>query len=230
MVQEETYANTCLENKKLIDAEAKAIHMILNGIGDDIYSTVYACSTAREIWLANEHLQQGETINKQDVKTKLFWEFEWSRFVTIIKQQKDLDTVSYHILSNILKQHQNEVNEIRAEKIARNANPLILVAATQHYLDDYTQPTYDAELFKKVQSDDAYNVFATKRHHSEQPRSISDIYVVETVDINVITNSSDICDNKGKAGQNAEELEDECVLLASLIANLKLDVDENKTS
>ncbi|GKD14749.1 hypothetical protein Tco_1199156 [Tanacetum coccineum] len=51
-VQEETYANTTPENRKLIDAKAKAIHMILNGIGDDIYSIVDACSTAREIWLA----------------------------------------------------------------------------------------------------------------------------------------------------------------------------------
>ncbi|GKG06411.1 hypothetical protein Tco_0326497, partial [Tanacetum coccineum] len=36
------------------------------------------------------------------------------------------------------------------------------------------------------------------------------------------------CDNEGKVDQNAEEPRDECVLLASLIANLKLDVDENK--
>ncbi|GJT18145.1 hypothetical protein Tco_0876851 [Tanacetum coccineum] len=35
--------------------------------------------------------------------------------------------------------HITQVNEIRAERIARNANPLALVAATQHYPDDYTQ-------------------------------------------------------------------------------------------
>ncbi|GJS84821.1 hypothetical protein Tco_0751362 [Tanacetum coccineum] len=39
-----------------------------------------------------------------------------------------------------------------------------------------------------------------------------------------------MCDNEGTADQNAEESEDKCVLLASLIANLKLDVDENKKS
>ncbi|GJU25307.1 hypothetical protein Tco_1163928 [Tanacetum coccineum] len=157
-----TYDSTAalLRNKKLIDAEAEAIRMILNGIG--------------------------ESINKQDVKTKLFWEFgkftlrdgesiesyytrfyrmmnemvrnklkvdtmqvndqflqqlqpEWSRFVTIVKKQQDLDTFSFHKLFDILKQHYNEVNEIRVERIARNANPLALVAATQHYQDDYTQ-------------------------------------------------------------------------------------------
>ncbi|GKA55485.1 hypothetical protein Tco_0754434 [Tanacetum coccineum] len=64
---------------------------------------------------------------------------EWSRFVTIVKQTQDLDTVSYHKLFDILKQYQKEVNEIRAEKIAKNSNPLALVASTQQYPDTYYQ-------------------------------------------------------------------------------------------
>nr|GFC64746.1 hypothetical protein CTI12_AA408640 [Tanacetum cinerariifolium] len=40
-------------------------------------------------------------------------------------------TVSYHKLYDILKQHQHEVNEIRAEKIARVTNPLAFVAQQQ---------------------------------------------------------------------------------------------------
>ncbi|GJV05975.1 hypothetical protein Tco_1343631 [Tanacetum coccineum] len=39
---------------------------------DNMYSTVDACPTAREMWLAIKCLQQGESLNKQDVKTKLF--------------------------------------------------------------------------------------------------------------------------------------------------------------
>ncbi|GKG61204.1 hypothetical protein Tco_0618929, partial [Tanacetum coccineum] len=41
---------------------------------------------------------------------------------------QELKTVSYHKLYDILKQHQNEVNEIRAERLARTANLLALVA------------------------------------------------------------------------------------------------------
>nr|GFC55443.1 hypothetical protein [Tanacetum cinerariifolium] len=44
---------------------------------------------------------------------------------------QELKTVSYHKLYDILKQHQNEVNEIRAERLARTANPLVLVAQQQ---------------------------------------------------------------------------------------------------
>ncbi|GKA71262.1 reverse transcriptase domain-containing protein [Tanacetum coccineum] len=51
---------------------------------------------------------------------------EWQRFVTLVKQSQELKTVSYHKLYDILKQHQNEVNEIRAERLARTANPLAL--------------------------------------------------------------------------------------------------------
>ncbi|GKD76688.1 retrovirus-related pol polyprotein from transposon TNT 1-94 [Tanacetum coccineum] len=138
------------------------------------------------MWEAIERLQQGESLNIQDVKTNLFWEFgkftshdgetiesyytrfyklmnemvrnnltiatmqvnvqflqqlqpEWSRFVTIVKQQHKLDEVSYHKLFDILKQYQNEVNELRAERIAKNANLLALVATAKPNQDPYYQ-------------------------------------------------------------------------------------------
>ncbi|GJR74228.1 reverse transcriptase domain-containing protein [Tanacetum coccineum] len=86
---------------------------------------------------AIERLKQGESINVQDLETNLYWEFGkftsqdgeslesyYSRFVTLVKQSQELKTVSYHKLYDILKQHQNEVNEIRAERLAhRNSLP-----------------------------------------------------------------------------------------------------------
>ncbi|GKD34910.1 hypothetical protein Tco_1250419 [Tanacetum coccineum] len=110
------------ENKARYESEKEAIHLLLTGIGDEIYSTVDAGKTAHEMWIAIERLQQ-----------------EWSRFVTIVKQQHDLDTVSYHKLFDVLKQYQKQVNEIRAERIAKNANPLALVAAASPHLDLYYQ-------------------------------------------------------------------------------------------
>ncbi|GJY60940.1 hypothetical protein Tco_0461597 [Tanacetum coccineum] len=64
---------------------------------------------------------------------------EWSRFVTIVKQQHKLDEVSYHKLFDILKQYQKEVNELCAERMAKNANPLALVATAQTLQDTYYQ-------------------------------------------------------------------------------------------
>ncbi|GJV09023.1 hypothetical protein Tco_1346679 [Tanacetum coccineum] len=45
----ETYENTLPENHAHIDAEAEAIHMILSGIRDEIYSTDDACKIAQEM-------------------------------------------------------------------------------------------------------------------------------------------------------------------------------------
>ncbi|GJR17088.1 retrovirus-related pol polyprotein from transposon TNT 1-94 [Tanacetum coccineum] len=182
----ETVLNMTPENKEHFLSEKEAIFLLLTGIGDDIYSTVDACKTANEMWIAIERLQQGESLNVQDVKTNLFWEFgkftsrdgesmesyysrfyklmneltrnnlqvttmqvnvqflqqlqpEWSRFVTVVKQSKEIDTISYHTLFDILKQYQNEVNDIRAERIAKSANPLALLAAAQPYSDNYYQ-------------------------------------------------------------------------------------------
>ncbi|GKB32328.1 hypothetical protein Tco_0871729 [Tanacetum coccineum] len=180
----DTFSNISPEKKAHYDTENEAIHLILTGIGDEIYSTINACKTTHDMWIAIERLQQGDSLNKQDVKTSLFWEFgrftsrdgesiesyysrfykmmnemvrnqlevatmqvnvqflqqlqpEWSRFMIVVKQIIKLDKESYHKLFDILKQYQKEVNEIRAEKIARNANPLTLVADAQQYPDTY---------------------------------------------------------------------------------------------
>ncbi|GJV06006.1 hypothetical protein Tco_1343662 [Tanacetum coccineum] len=171
-----TILNMSAKNKEHYQSEKEAIHLLLTGIGDEIYSTVDACKISHDMWIAIERLQQGESLNIQDVKTNLFWEFgkftshdgesmesyysrfykmmnemirknltiammqvnvqflqqlqlEWSRFVTIVKQHHDLDTLSYHKLFDILKHYQKEVNKISVERIATNANPLALVAA-----------------------------------------------------------------------------------------------------
>nr|GEZ78919.1 hypothetical protein [Tanacetum cinerariifolium] len=57
-------------------------------------------------------------------------------------ESQELKTVSYYRLYDILKQHQNEVNEIRAKMIARVANPLALVAQQQPIYNPQNHPTH----------------------------------------------------------------------------------------
>nr|GEV07792.1 hypothetical protein [Tanacetum cinerariifolium] len=68
----ETPMNMSPENKAHFQPEKEAIHLILTGIGDEIYSTVDTCQTAQEMWEAIERLRQGESLNIQDMKTNLF--------------------------------------------------------------------------------------------------------------------------------------------------------------
>ncbi|GJX03730.1 hypothetical protein Tco_0189646 [Tanacetum coccineum] len=115
------------ENKLYFQAEKEAIFLLLTGIGDEINSTVDACNTANEMLIAIERLQQdGESMelyysrfyklmneltrnNLQVTTMQVNIQFlqqlqpEWSRFVTVVKQSKEIDTISYHTLFDIPK-------------------------------------------------------------------------------------------------------------------------------
>ncbi|GJW36034.1 hypothetical protein Tco_0058954 [Tanacetum coccineum] len=52
---------------------------------------------------------------------------EWSRHVTIVPQTKDLYTADYTQLYDFLKYSQKEVDELRAERLARTHDPLALM-------------------------------------------------------------------------------------------------------
>ncbi|GJU23659.1 hypothetical protein Tco_1157001 [Tanacetum coccineum] len=107
-------------------------------------------------------------------------------------------------------------------KQAKKGAPL--QAEQADWLEDTDEEIDEQEL-------EAHYSFMAKiqeRQHSEQPESINDTHVVEKDDSNVILDSSNMCDNDNHANQDAEECDDERVVLANLIANLKLDTDENK--
>nr|GEV58626.1 hypothetical protein [Tanacetum cinerariifolium] len=147
----ENYKNVSQEIRDQLKAEAEAVQIILTGIDNDIYSTFDTCLNACEMWKDIERLKQGESINVQDLETNLYWEFgkftSWDaeslesyylRFYKMMNEffrnqcdSQELKTASYHKLYDILKQHQNEVNKLRAKRIARTANPLALVSQQQ---------------------------------------------------------------------------------------------------
>ncbi|GJX11208.1 hypothetical protein Tco_0201067 [Tanacetum coccineum] len=306
------------------DHEKEAIHLILTGIVDEIYSTIDACKTAHEMWEAIKRLQQGESLNIQDVKTNLFWEFgqftshdgetiesyytrfyklmnemirnnlivatmqvnvqflqqlqpEWSRFVTIVKQQHKLDEVSYHKLFDILKQYQKEVDELhpyyqtsksqkssaptskaslptrshattrpKGKETAKLITPPSESASEED--NDLEQAQKDKEMqknlaliakyFKKLYKPTNNNLKTSSNTRNKNVDTTSrykndnqfghNTCVVETGDSNVIPDSPDMCDNDIQNDQNDVECDNERVALVNLIANLKLDVDENK--
>ncbi|GJW61390.1 hypothetical protein Tco_0110725 [Tanacetum coccineum] len=50
----EKLLNMSPENKEHYQSEKEAIHLLLTGIGDEIYSIVDACKTAHDMWIAIE--------------------------------------------------------------------------------------------------------------------------------------------------------------------------------
>nr|GEV34618.1 hypothetical protein [Tanacetum cinerariifolium] len=62
---------------------------------------------------------------------------EWSRHVTIVHQTKDLHTADYTQLYDFLKYNQKEVDDLKAERLARTQDPLALMAISNN---PYTFP------------------------------------------------------------------------------------------
>ncbi|GJZ79239.1 hypothetical protein Tco_0644076 [Tanacetum coccineum] len=107
----ETVHNMSEENKLYFKAEKEAIFFLLTGIGDEIYSTVDACNTANEMWIAIERLQQGESLNVQDVKTNLFWEF--GKFTSRDGESMESYYSRFYKLMNELKRNNLQVTTMQ---------------------------------------------------------------------------------------------------------------------
>nr|GEU30133.1 retrovirus-related Pol polyprotein from transposon TNT 1-94 [Tanacetum cinerariifolium] len=130
--QMETYKTISQDICDQLNAEAEADGESL----ESYYSRFYK--------MMNELIRNQCDVTNHQVNVQFLLQLqpEWQRFVTLVKQSQELKTVSYHKLYDILKQHQNEVNEIRAERIARVANPLALVAQQQPVYNPQTHHTH----------------------------------------------------------------------------------------
>nr|GEX97650.1 hypothetical protein [Tanacetum cinerariifolium] len=141
---QETYKNVSQDIRDQLNAKAEVVQIILIGIDNDIYSTVDAGPNACEMWKAIKRLKHGESINVQDLETNLFWEF--GKFTS--QDGESLESYYsrfYKMMNELVRNqcnHQNEVNEIRAENIARVANPLALVAQQQPVYNPQNHPTH----------------------------------------------------------------------------------------
>nr|GEW85235.1 hypothetical protein [Tanacetum cinerariifolium] len=249
----ETPMSMSPENKAHFLAEKEAIHPILTGIGDEIYSTFDACQTAQEMWEAIKRLQQGESLNIQDVKTNLFWEFNkftshdgetmesyYTRFYKlmnemirknsiVITMDKDMQKNLALIAKFFKKIYKPTNNNLRTSSNSRNKN-----------MD--TNPRYkNADHSGQLGNQRTVNVAGAREKVGKQYDWLADmdeevdeqeleahysymakIQEVPTADSGI--DSEPVEQNE----QNGVESDDERVALANLIANLKLDVDENK--
>ncbi|GJY92981.1 retrovirus-related pol polyprotein from transposon TNT 1-94 [Tanacetum coccineum] len=147
----ETVHNMSAKNKLYFQAKKEAIFLLLKDVKTNLFWE-FGKFTSRDgesmesyysrfYKLMNELTRNNLQVTTMQVNVQFLQQLqpEWSRFVTVVKKSKEIDTISYHNLFDILKQYQNEVNDIRTERIAKSANPLALHAAAQPYPDNYYQ-------------------------------------------------------------------------------------------
>ncbi|GJV59962.1 retrovirus-related pol polyprotein from transposon TNT 1-94 [Tanacetum coccineum] len=124
------------------------------------------------------------TNNQVNAQFLLQLQPKWQRFVTLVNQSQELKTVSYHKLYDILKQHQNEVNEIRAERLAlatRNRGKTIVNSST---------PTYDQEPATVADHDEMSKEKEIDKLMALIPLSLNKIYKPTNNNLRTSSNTS----------------------------------------
>nr|GEX20187.1 retrovirus-related Pol polyprotein from transposon TNT 1-94 [Tanacetum cinerariifolium] len=274
----ENYKNVSqdIRDQLNVEAEAKAIEWLKQGESinvQDLETNLYwefGKFTSRDgkllksyysrfYKMMNELVRNQCNVTNHQVNVQFLLQLlpEWQRFVTLVKQSQELKIVSYYKLYDILKQHQNEVNEIRAERLACTANPIALVAQQQprddtdeepedqkleaHYMymaqiqevtpdaADSSKPIFDSDPLQKVSYNDNYNVFTIESKHPEQSKSVKDTYPIEQDEHNVIIDSLYMSYDREQVDQDDDDdLANERNLLTSLIEKLKCEIDDSK--
>ncbi|GJT67466.1 hypothetical protein Tco_1018946 [Tanacetum coccineum] len=139
----ENYKNVSQDIRDQLNAEAEAVQIILTGIDNDIYSTVDACPNACEMWKAIERL-------KQNVNQSMLQELETNLYGSFGKFTSRMCHVPNHsewsiLTSTTTRMEKNEVNEIRAERLARTGNPLHLFSTTNQLTIPQNHPTQNTQ-------------------------------------------------------------------------------------
>nr|GEX74510.1 hypothetical protein [Tanacetum cinerariifolium] len=134
---------------KQIEADDQAIQTILLGLPEDIYAAVDSCETTQEIWRRRPSCSMNE---KEKIASNLKFlnnlQPEWSRHVTIVHQTKDLHTADYTQLYDFPKYNQKDVDELKAERLAKTQDPLALMANSNNPYA-FPAPHQDQPLFNQ---------------------------------------------------------------------------------
>nr|GEV61236.1 hypothetical protein [Tanacetum cinerariifolium] len=229
-------------------------------IGDDIYSTVDACQTAQEMWEAIKRLQQGKSLDIQDVKTNLFWEFGkftsrdgetmesyYTRFYKLMKEM-----IRNNLTVTTMQIYKPTKNNLRTSLNSKNKN----VDTTPWYKNDDHSGQFRTQRIVNVaaarenvgskekmllckqakqgvplQAEQYHWLADTNEEVDEQELEAHYSYMAKIQEVpnaDSGTDSEPVEQDDIHNEQNDVESDDERVALANLIANLKLDVDENK--
>nr|GEZ27891.1 hypothetical protein [Tanacetum cinerariifolium] len=237
----ETLQTLSPENKAHYESEKEVIHLILTGIEDEIYSTVDACKTALEIWEAIERLQQeiakpitppSESASKEDSDPKQAQRDKvmQKNLALIAKYFKKI----YKPTNNNLKTSSNTKNknvdttpryqnDNQSAQFGNQRTMTVVEARENEYrkpkrVKDFTYHKEKMLLYKQAKQGVPLQ--------GEQSDWIADMD--EEIDEQELKEHHSYMAKIQQNDQNVVECDDERIALANLIANLKLDVDENK--
>nr|GEV48103.1 putative ribonuclease H-like domain-containing protein [Tanacetum cinerariifolium] len=186
---------------KWMDVDDQAIQTILLGLPEDVYAAVDSCETAKEIWERVRQMMKGSDIGEQEKKAKLFNEWEkftstdgdsiksyYHRFIQLMNDLKRNKHFPENIASNLKflnnlqpewkrYMNQDEVNELRAERLAKSHDPLALMVHSQNsykfpatHNDQSSSSTHSQQ---SIPINNKYNLQPSLNHNFMQPSMTS---------------------------------------------------------
>ncbi|GJU16701.1 retrovirus-related pol polyprotein from transposon TNT 1-94 [Tanacetum coccineum] len=187
----------------LHDAKMDVMNMILLSIPNEIYNSVDAFTSAKDMWKRVERLMRGTIQNKVDRETRFTNEFDqfvaepgealflnslqlkWLKYVTQVRLAKQLTMDSFDDLFDYLQQFEKLVNASRAKKLEKSHNLLALVAhmgSSSRQTSSYyvTHPTSVVDYDDEYQQDDVHN-------NSEDPLVLTMLLLAKSITQNFST-------------------------------------------
>nr|GEW33835.1 retrovirus-related Pol polyprotein from transposon TNT 1-94 [Tanacetum cinerariifolium] len=116
---EQTYYKFTKKELKHVEFDDQAIQTILLGLPEDIYAAVDSCETAQEIWFTSTNRELIES-----------YYHRFSKLMNDFKRNKHFPEkiANYTQFYDFLKYNQKEVDDLRAERLAKTHDPLALMA------------------------------------------------------------------------------------------------------
>nr|GEW69920.1 ribonuclease H-like domain-containing protein [Tanacetum cinerariifolium] len=152
---------------------------------------------------------------------------KWSRHVTIVHQTKDLHTADYTQLYDFLKYNQKEVDELKAEQLAKTQEPLALMENSNNPYTD-SAPIYDidgsTEVHENCDDNEIFNMFTQEEQYTELLELIPESHQVPQNDNDVISKDTSVEQGGETVEQHPSNFEETRALYESLYQNLAIEV------
>ncbi|GJT91504.1 hypothetical protein Tco_1080349 [Tanacetum coccineum] len=161
----------------LHDAEMEVMNMILLSIPNEIYNSVDACTSAKDMWKRVERLMRGTIQNKVDRETHFTNEFDqfvvepgealvsvYNRFAQLMNdlERNNMNFKLLQLTQKFLYSFATRMVEIMLTQVQKSHDPLALVAHTgssSRQTSSYyvTHPTSVVNYDDEYQQDDVHN-------------------------------------------------------------------------
>ncbi|GJU22048.1 hypothetical protein Tco_1155390 [Tanacetum coccineum] len=191
----------------LYDAEMELMNMILLSIPNEIYNSVDACTSAKDMWKRVERLMRGTIQNKVDRETRFTNEFDqfvaepgealvsvYNRFAQLMNdlERNNMNfptvTINTKFLNSLQPEWLKYVTQVRLAKRLTHTTGFIHIQTSSYYV---THPTSVVDYDDEYQQDDVHK-------NSEDPLVSAMLLLAKSI----TQNFSNLTNNRLRASSN----------------------------